>query len=313
MNTYAVVLAAGKGTRMKSLLDYKSKVSYEILGIPLVKHVIRALQPLNVDKMVVIAGFGGETTTKICKDYAEIVWQHEQKGTGHAVMQAAPVLEGKEGSTLILCGDTPLLTTKTLKSLLDEHVEKNNKLTILSAKVPNPFGYGRIIRNADGSVNRIVEQSDTDEITNKVDEVNTGVLIFDNKLLFSYLSKLTPNNKKGEYYLTDLIKMFQDDGLKVGAHIMEDYREMLGINDRVQLAEAARVMKERINKELMLSGVTIEDPNNTYISPECVVEQDTVIHPNTHLLGKCHIGKCNELGPNVVLKDVTTKDNEVIK
>lgn len=309
MKTYAIILAAGKGTRMKSLLDDKSKVSYPILGVPLVKHVLNSLRPLDIERKVTIVGFGGPVTEAIVKDESEIVYQREQKGTGHAIMQVAPVLSGLVGRTIIVCGDTPLLKTATLKKLIEQHETENNKLTVLSAIVPNPKGYGRIIRSKDGSVAAIVEQADVTFEENKIVEVNAGVYVFDNELLFAYLNNLKPNNAQGEYYLTDLIKMFKTDGLKIGASIAEDYKEMLGINDRRQLEEAARIMTRNINEKHMLAGVTIEDASSTYIGPDVVIGQDTVIRPGTHILGKSVIGRQNTIGPSSYLENVVIGDN----
>lgn len=313
MKTYAIILAAGKGTRMKSLAEDKSKVSYPILGVPLVKHVLNALRPLSIDRKVTIVGFGGPVTEEIVKSESETVYQHEQKGTGHAIMQAAPMLAGLDGLTLIVCGDTPLLKTSTLSKLIKQHEEAQNNLTVLSAIVPNPRGYGRIVRGVDGLVNEIVEQADVDENQNAINEVNAGVYVFDNKMLFEYLKNLKPNNAQGEYYLTDLIKMFKNDGLRIGASIAEDYKEMLGINDRRQLEEAAHIMARRINERHMLAGVTIEDSNSTFIGPDVVIGQDTVIRPGTHILGVSVIGKDNVIGPATYLDNVTIGDgNHVI-
>lgn len=312
MKTYAVILAAGKGTRMKSLAEDKSKVSYPILGVPLVKHVLNALRPLSIDRKVTIVGFGGPVTEEIVKSESETVYQHEQKGTGHAIMQAAPILAGLDGLTLIVCGDTPLLKTSTLAKLIKQHEKEQNKLTVLSAIVPNPRGYGRIVRGIDGSVNEIVEQADVDEKQNAISEVNAGVYVFDNKLLFEYLKNLKPNNAQGEYYLTDLIKMFKNDGLRIGASIAEDYKEMLGINDRRQLEEAAHIMARAINERHMLAGVTIEDSNSTFIGPDVVIGQDTVIRPGTHILGNSVIGKDNVIGPATYLDNVTVGDGNHI-
>ncbi|MFA5442264.1 MAG: bifunctional UDP-N-acetylglucosamine diphosphorylase/glucosamine-1-phosphate N-acetyltransferase GlmU [Bacilli bacterium] len=312
MKTFAIILAAGKGTRMKSLLDDKSKVSYPILGIPLVKHVLNTLRPLSIERKVTIVGFGRAVTEEIVRDESETVYQHEQKGTGHAIMQVAPLLAGQEGKTLIVCGDTPLLKTETIKRLIDQHDEENNKLTILSAIVPNPHGYGRIIRASDNSVLEIVEQADVDELQNVINEVNAGVYVFDNKLLFDYLSKLKPNNAQGEYYLTDLIKMFENDGLKIGASIANNYQEMLGINDRHQLEEAATIMRHEINERHMLAGVTIEDSASTYIGPEVVIGSDTIIRAGTHIYGKTVVGKQNVVGPSTYLDNVVVGDENHI-
>ena len=313
MKTFAIILAAGKGTRMKSLLEDKSKVSYPILGVPLVKHVLNALRPLSIERKVTIVGFGGPATEEIVRDESEIVYQLEQKGTGHAIMQVAPLLAGQEGTALIVCGDTPLLKTSTLQKLIDQHNKEKNKLTVLSAIVPQPRGYGRIIRASDGSVLEIIEQTDVNEQQNAIDEVNAGVYVFDNKLLFEYLNNLKPNNAQGEYYLTDLIKMFKNDGLKIGASIAADYQEMLGINDRRQLEEAATIMRREINERHMLAGVTIEDSSSTFIGPDVTIGPDTIIRSGTHILGKTTIGKQNVIGPSTYLDNVIIGDeNHVI-
>lgn len=312
MDIFAVVLAAGRGTRMKSLLADKSKVSFEILGVPLVQHVLNSLKPLKIATTVVVVGFGGETTTKIVEKQAMVVWQKEQKGTGHAVMQASSILEKKEGCTIVLCGDTPLLRTSTLEKFIKEHIESKNSLTIMSAKVPNPHGYGRIVRKSDGSVQRICEQADASKEIDAIDEVNTGVCIFDNILLFNYLAKLKPNNAQGEYYLTDLIKMFVDNNLRVGVSLMDDYHEMLGINDRKQLAEALSIMKREINNQLMLSGVTIVDPENTYVGPYVRIGQDSLLMPGCYVVGNTSIGRFNEIGPNTFLNNMEIGDSNKI-
>lgn len=314
MNVYAIILAAGKGTRMKSLDQSHSKVSHPILGMALVQYVLRALKPLQPTETFAIVGFGGEATTQLVQDSAKVVWQHEQKGTGHAVQHVAPFLSGKEGTTIVLCGDTPLLTSHTLVSLLQEHNQKHHDLTVLTCLIDQPKGYGRILRDKDGLVDRIVEQADATPEEQSIKEVNTGVYVFNNKLLFEQLVHLSGNNKQGELYLTDVIKMFKNEGYHVGASILHDSREMLGINDRVQLAEATKIMKQRINYGLMLSGVTIEDPDNTYIGPEVTIGQDTVIRPGTRILGKTVLGTGNFIGPETSIENSTIGNgNTVVK
>ena len=313
MNRYAIVLAAGKGSRMKSLLENKSKVSYEILGVPLVKYVLNALKPLNINKIVTVVGFGGETSKAIVEQESDVVWQKEQKGTGHAIMQARPILENKEGETIILCGDTPLLKSETLEKLLNDHLSNNNKITVLGAKIDNPFGYGRLVIDNEGKLQKIVEQKDANEEEKLIDVVNSGVYVFDNSLLFKYLNELKPNNKAGEYYLTDLIEIFRNNNHRVGVSIMHGDEEMLGINDRIQLAYATKLMKERINTKLMLSGVTIEDPLTTYVGPYVEIEPDTIIKPHTTILGETKIGQRNEIGPNTYLSNMQIgNDNNII-
>lgn len=318
MNRYAIVLAAGKGTRMKSLREDVSKVSFPILGKPLVKYVVDALKPLGLEELITIVGFGGETTKKIVENDSKVVWQKEQKGTGHAVMQAAPLLENKDGLTIICCGDTPLLKAKTLEALLSSHETNGNALTILTAVVDDPHGYGRIVKEGN-RVTRIVEQKDCTKEQDLIKEINSGVYVFDNRELFKDLKKLTPNNAQGEYYLTDVIAMFVEDGLKVSTFALSKIEETMGINDRYQLGKAAKMMQHRLNKRYMLAGVSIEDETCTYIAPDTPIGQDTVIKPGTHIYGNSKIGKGCVIGPNAYLENVVLEDgavvgpNEVIK
>ena len=312
MNRYAIILAAGKGTRMKSARDDVSKVSFPILGQPLVKWVINALKPLNLTKTVTIVGFGGVMSQLIVQNDSEVVWQNEQKGTGHAVSMTEPILEGLEGETIICCGDTPLLTPETLKKFFDVHEKDGNALTILTAFYDNPTGYGRIVKNG-LQVLKIVEQKDASEEEKQIKEVNAGVYIFDNKELFKCIHRLTPNNAAGEYYLTDVIGMFVNDGFKVGTMPVEDNDETLGINDRYQLSVAAKLLQRRINKAWMLSGVSILDSETTYISPSVTIGQDTTIYPGTFLVGNTVIGTGNVIGPDAYLENVTVgSDNQIV-
>lgn len=298
----AIILAAGKGSRMKSKKDNLSKVSYPILGQPLVKYVINALKPLNIEKTVAVIGFGGETALPIVEKDCLVAWQHEQKGAGHAVMMTAPLLGNDDGYTIICCGDTPLLTSETIDRMFKEHIENGNDLTVMTFYIDNPFGYGRIVKDGDAFV-RIVEQRDTNEETAKIKEVNAGVYIFDNRELFESLSHLGTNNAAGEYYLTDVIELFVKKGLKAGTYQVKDNSETLGVNDRVQLSEAARILKSRINKNHMLNGVTIEDPDNTYIGPNVTIGPDTVIRPGCYIMGETAIGEDNLIGPNATIVD----------
>lgn len=313
MNKFAIILAAGKGSRMKSKLDDKSKVSYEILGVPLIRYVIDALKPLKIDKMVAVLGFGAQTALPIVQEDCQIAYQLEQKGTGHAIMQVMPILSKEKGSTIIVCGDTPLLKTTTLEKLFNEHLTNNNKLTLLGARIVNPYGYGRLIIDDKKQLLKIVEEKNASEEEKKVNIVNTGVYIFDNETLFSYLDKLIPNPLTKEYYLTDLIEMFALDRLKIGVNIIEGDLEMKGINDRYQLYEAMKIKQEEINKEHMLNGVTIVDASNTYIGPYVQIGADTIIEPNTYIYGNTIIGERNHIGPNTYLNNMCIgNDNEII-
>jgi bifunctional UDP-N-acetylglucosamine pyrophosphorylase/glucosamine-1-phosphate N-acetyltransferase len=312
MKKYAVILAAGKGTRMKSKREDISKVSFPILGQPLVKYVINALKPLGFEKIVAVVGFGGKTSEEIVKDDCAVVWQNEQKGSGHAVMMAASELEGLEGETIVCCGDTPLLTSATLQKLYDAHEQEKNALTVMTSILEDPFGYGRIVKE-NGRVTKIVEQKDCTEEQKRIQEVNAGVYVFDNKELFEALKHITTNNAAGEYYLTDVIAIFVKKGLKVGSYAVSDVDETLGVNDRYQLSIAAKIIQRRINKALMVSGVTIEDPESTYIAPNVKIGQDTVIRPGTFLSGATVIGEGNIIGPNCYFENVIVgNDNEII-
>lgn len=303
MNIFAIIMAAGKGTRMKSLDSTKSKVAFDLLGVPLVGHVMNALKPLKLDRTITIVGHGGETTSKVVEGQSEIVWQREQKGTGHAVLQVAPLLEGKQGTTLIVSGDTPLITTKSLDQLLQTHIQGTFDLTILTSIVHQPFGYGRMIRNPKGQVTAIVEEINATEEEKKINEINTGFYVFNNALLFQYLHQLPPNPKNGELNITYLIKMFMDKGLKVGTSTVDAFEETLGINDRAQLAEARKIMQHRINHQHMVNGVTIENPDNTFISPQVVIGQDTTIQSGVYLVGQVSMGTGNFIGANSVIEN----------
>ncbi|MCI1245218.1 MAG: bifunctional UDP-N-acetylglucosamine diphosphorylase/glucosamine-1-phosphate N-acetyltransferase GlmU [Bacilli bacterium] len=312
MEKFAVILAAGKGTRMKSRREDISKVSFQILGQPIVQYVINALKPIGFSKIVTVVGFGGQTTNKIVEEETDVVWQKEQKGTGHAVMMASPLLESLEGETVVCCGDTPLLTTATLSALIGKHETRQNDLTVLTSVLDDPTGYGRI-KKENGKVVGIVEQKDCTEEEKQINEVNAGVYVFNNRKLFAALRNLRTDNAAGEYYLTDALGIFVAKGDRVGTFIAQNFSETLGINDRYQLAKCAKLIRERINKALMLSGVSIEDPETTYIAPTVSIGPDTVICPNTHLLGLTTIGENNSIGPDTYFKNVTVgRNNRII-
>ena len=314
MDKYVVILAAGRGSRMQSRDPNHSKVSYPLLEKPLVNYVLDAVKGINPTKIVTVVGFGGEVTKSLVEKDSEVVWQRVINGTGGAVLQAKELLADKKGLTLVVCGDTPLITTETINNVFRIHEKTGDSLTIVSMVLENPRGYGRIVREyKTNKVIAIREDRDCSEVEKDIDEVNAGMYVFDNEMLFKYLDKITPDNAQHEYYLTDLVDMFVQDGLRVGSYIVEDAVEMFGINDRVQLAYAAKVIRKRKNHKLMLSGVSIEDPESTYISPEVEIGRDTIIRANTHILGNSKIGENNIIGPNCYLKDVTVgNDNEIL-
>lgn len=312
MEKYGVILAAGKGTRMKSLDLNKSKVAFEILGKPLVGYVLDALKAAEVNETVVITGFGGEETTKIVQDRAKTAVQKEINGTGKAVQSANIYLEGVSGATIVMCGDTPLIRSETINALFDFHVSNGNDMTVATMVFDNPKGYGRIIRGIGGEIVAIREHKDCTSDELDIREVNSGLYVFNNELLFEYLKEIQPNNAQKEYYLTDIADIFNKHGKKVCAFVVDDAEEMFGINDRKQLAYAAKVIQERINDKMMLNGVTIQDPATTYIGPEVEIGQDTVIGPNTSILGKSKIGKSNLVGPNSYLLNAVIGDNNKV-
>ena len=313
MDKYVVVLAAGRGSRMQSRDPNHSKVAYPLLDKPIINYVLDAVKAIHPTKIVTVVGFGGEVTTELAKNDSEVVWQKVINGTGTAVLQARPILEGKPGLTLVVYGDTPLITPETIQNVIRIHEKTSNDLTVVSMVLEKPRGYGRILREY--KTNQLIgirEDRDCSEEEIYINEVNSGVCVVNNELLFKYLDKTTPNNAQHEYYLSQLVELFHNDGLKVGAYIAEDAREMFGVNDRAQLAYASKIIRKRVNQKLMLSGVSIENPNVTYISPDIEIGKDTVIRPNTTITGKSKIGENNIIGPNVYLKDVIVGNDNVI-
>lgn len=294
-NRYAVILAAGQGTRMKSKLY---KVLHPVCGKPMVQHVVDQINKLNIQEMVTIIGHGAEMVQAQLGDSSHYALQDQQLGTAHAVMQAQALLEGKEGITIVVCGDTPLIQAETMESLFKHHEELAAKATILTARIDNPAGYGRIIRNGKGLVEKIVEHKDASEAERAINEINTGTYCFDNRALFEALRQVSNDNVQGEYYLPDVIEILKNKGEVVTAFQTNEFEETLGVNDRVALAEAERIMRKRTNEAHMRNGVTIIDPANTYIETAVEIGQDTVIYPGTVIKGKTTIGTECHIGPN---------------
>ena len=288
MSNYAIILAAGKGTRMKSDLP---KVLHQVVGISMLEHVYRAVSAIEPQKIETIVGHKAELVQAVLEGQSDFALQSEQLGTGHAVMMAEPGLADLEGQTLVIAGDTPLITGDSLKNLINFHVSHKNVATILTAEADNPFGYGRIIRNSDKEVVKIVEQKDANEFEAQVKEINTGTYVFDNKRLFEALKDITTDNAQGEYYLTDVISIFRQAGEKVGAYILRNFDESLGVNDRIALATAEKVMRKRINETHMVNGVSFINPDATYIDIDVEICAEAVIEANVVLKGKTKIGE----------------------
>ena len=307
---YAIILAAGKGTRMKSKLY---KVLHPVSGQPMVEHIINRVSETNPDQIITIVGHGAEQVKAQLGERSEYALQAEQLGTGHAVLQAASFLQGKEGTTLVISGDTPLLTTETLNNLFEYHQGKNASATILTAQAEDPTGYGRIIRDHIGIVEKIVEQKDTTPEEALVQEINTGTYCFDNQALFEALNKVGTDNAQGEYYLTDIIEILKDAGKTVAAYQTEDFDESMGVNDRIALAKANELMRQRINKMHMVNGVRFVDPATTYIDAGVEIGSDTVIEAGVQLQGKTVIGSDCVIGAHSRIVDSVIEDHVVVE
>lgn len=310
MKRYAVILAAGQGTRMKSKLY---KVLHPILGRPMIQYVVEALTPSKIEELVTIVGHGAEEVSKEIGSQSEYVIQEEQLGTAHAVMQAKETLAGLEGTTIVVCGDTPLITEETFKNLFDYHENTASKATVLTTEISNPTGYGRVIRDDSGNVSRIVEHKDASQEELSVKEINTGTYCFDNKALFEALEKVDNNNAQGEYYLPDVVEILKKDEEKISAYLMPDQEESIGINDRVALAEAEAIMKRRINKHHLKNGVTISDIDNTYIGPDVDIEQDAYIYPGTTITGNSSIKSDTVIGPNSEIHNCIVGEGSTVR
>lgn len=313
-NNFAIVLAAGQGTRMKSKLY---KVLHPVCGKPMVEHVVDNIKKLNVNRIVTIVGYGAEKVQEYLGEKSEYALQAEQLGTAHAVMQAEEILGQFEGTTFVVCGDTPLIRTETFENLYKHHIKSNAKATILTAIADNPTGYGRIIRDSDGKVSQIVEQKDATVEQQKIKEINTGTYCFDNKALFEALKLVNNENAQGEYYLTDVIEILQSKGEIVSAFVCEDFDETLGVNDRVALSQAEEIMRNRIIEQHMKNGVTIINPVTTHIQADVEIGRDTIIKPGVIIEGKTTIGEDCIIGPNShivnsIIGNQTTIQNSVV-
>ena len=308
-NIFAVVLAAGQGTRMKSKLY---KVLHPVCGKSMVEHVIDNINTLNTDRIVTVVGHGADMVKETLGDKSEYVLQAEQLGTAHAIQQAEQLLGGLEGTTLVVCGDTPLIRPETMQALFEHHQNTNAKATILTAMAENPTGYGRILRDENGQVSQIVEQKDASEEQRLVKEINTGTYCFDNQALFETLKLVKNDNVQGEYYLPDVIEILQTQGEIVSAYVTDNFDETLGVNDRFALSQAEELMRARINEHHMRNGVTIINPASTHISSEAIIGSDTIIKPGTVIEGKTVIGEDCVIGPNSHIINTTIGNRTTI-
>lgn len=309
VNKNAIILAAGKGTRMKSKLH---KVLHQVCGKTMVEHVLTQLQAADIQNIVTVVGYGADTVKDALGDQVRYALQKQQLGTGHAVMQTEDLLGELAGQTLVVSGDTPLFTVATFNHLFQYHEQRHAAVTILTSKAPDPTGYGRIVRNEIGIVERIVEQKDASVEEQAIHEINTGVYCFDNQKLFAALKRLTNDNAQGEYYLTDVIGILKEEGEIVTAYQMEDFDESMGVNDRSALAKATNIMQKRINTQLMKDGVTLVDPETAYIDTDVQIGQDTVIEGNVVIKGRTTIGADCLIGAGSRIEDSTLHDDVTI-
>lgn len=304
-DTWAVILAAGKGERMRSRLP---KVLHPLCGRPMIDYILDAAAAIT-PQLVMVIGHGAELVRETCRERCHFVLQEELRGTGHALSLALEALPA-QGRVLVLCGDTPLLISDHLKQLVA--AQEGHAAAVATTCPPDPAGYGRIIRGKDGSVSAIVEESDATSRERAVAEINTGSYCFDLSLLRRYISDIAADNVQGEYYLTDIIALFNRDGHRVRPYLLADYRLGLGINNRVQLAEASALMRARINERHMLAGVTMIDPGSVYADLDVSIGPDTVIYPGSVLLRGTSIGASCHIGPGVYLQGVSVGDNAVV-
>lgn len=304
MSFKSIVLAAGKGTRMKSDLP---KVIHKVNGIPMLKKVINVLNEAGSKENILILGHKKELVLEVLGDVSYVL-QEEQLGTGHAVQQAEEKISAYEGLVLVTCGDTPLLRTETINGMILKHKLDKACATILTAIEENPFGYGRIVKD-NGFVKAIVEEKDASHEIKTIKEINAGVYCFEAQKLLSALRRIDNKNVNGEYYLTDVIKIMVDDGEKVDSYQVKDSRETLGVNSKVQLSEAGKILRNRKNIELMDAGVIMIDPNTVYIEETVKIGRDTIIYPNVVIEGMTTIGENCEIYGGTRIIECQIADN----
>lgn len=296
-----VILAAGKGTRMRS---NRAKVLHEVFFAPMIHHVLTATLPLQARRTLLIIGHQAEAVREVLADQdVEFVVQQEQLGTGHAVLTAETALPEKDGTVMILCGDTPLIRSETLINMVQEHRRQSAMVTFMTTTLGDPSNYGRVLCDEDGRVQRIVEQKDATAEQLRIREINAGIYCVDKEFLFSALKRVGSNNSQGEVYLTDIIALAVEAGHQVNRFLAASPVEVLGVNSRVELAEAESVLQQRRNRELMLQGVSMENPETIRIAPDAEVGSDCLIETAVRITGGSRIGSFCRIGQGAILEN----------
>ncbi|CCV64102.1 Bifunctional protein GlmU UDP-N-acetylglucosamine pyrophosphorylase [Alteracholeplasma palmae J233] len=309
MKNYALVLAAGKGTRMKTDIP---KVAFPILKKPMIEYIVENIEKSVVDETVLVLGYKREYIEEILGNRSSYVYQEEQLGTGHAAMQATNYFKDKKGNTFIMPGDVPLIWYKDINKMFLAHEENGNDLTVVTAIYDNPKSYGRIVRNAQGAIQAIVEENDCNEYQKTIKEINTGIYIVNNEKFFPLLEKLEKNPKKGEYYITDMIALMKKD-YKVGTYTVKNNSLVMGVNDLYSVSIAEKYLREYINKSHMLNGVSIINPETVTIGHNVVIESGVIINPNTTITGNTVIKTGATIGPNSELHNALVDENAVVR
>jgi len=305
-----VVLAAGKGTRMKS---DRAKVLHEVFFAPMIHHVLEAVDSPQIDKVIAVVGHQQDSVAEALKKFqVSFVIQEEQLGTGHAVLCTRELLADRGGTVLILCGDTPLIRSQTIESMLSQHRAANATLTVMTTRLADPTNYGRIVCDEGGGVLKIVEEKDTTPEERRIDEINAGIYCADSTFLFEALQQVDSNNSQGEIYLTDIVELANRAGHRVERFAGVDAEEVLGVNSRVELAAAHKCLQKRYNEELMLSGVTLINPETVSIQRGVTIAPDTTIGPNVHITGQTTIGRGCRIAANVVIHESLLGDQIMV-
>ena len=309
MKNYAIVLAAGKGTRMKTELP---KCAFPILKKPMIKYIHENIEQSVIDETCVVVGYQKEVIMDILGEEVNYAVQHNQKGTGHAVMATKDIMANRRGTTIIMLGDMPLIDYKVINKVISYHRDKDNDLTVLTTKFNQPKGYGRIIRNDVGNIEAIVEHNDCTFEQKKINEVNTGIYVVNNAILFKTIDKIKVNEKKQEYYLTDIVEIMKPD-YRVDAFELWDNEKVMGVNDLYSISIAERYLRNEINKKHMLNGVSIINPETVTIGHNVQIENNVTIYPNTYITGESEIKSGSKIGPNTEIHNSIVYNNVRVK